>query len=93
MQKTTLQKALEDRLLHARDINSRMSLLTKLLLRVVARRLNRELFAPVILRACERGVINSYQMHELCADFDPTQRGVVGFVTERRPEADRRLVA
>jgi hypothetical protein len=29
-------------------------------------------------------VINSYQLHELAAEFDPTQYGVVGLVNGRQ---------
>jgi hypothetical protein len=72
------------RLDHSRDIATRMPRVTRFLLWLFARRLNRDVFYPVVARAHERGVINSYQLHEVLADFDPTQRGAVGFVTERR---------
>lgn len=52
-------------------------LLTRLVVRLFARRFNR-VASRIILRAYERGVINSQQMHVLCAQFDPTQAGVVG---------------
>lgn len=52
-------------------------LLTRLLFRLHGRRFNR-VASRVVLRAYERGVINSAQMHLLCSQFDPTQNGVVG---------------
>jgi len=49
----------------------------RVLLRVVRRQVNR-VASRIVLRAYERGVINSHQMHHLCAQFDPTQNGVMG---------------
>lgn len=62
----------------SKDIQGRMSWFTALLLRLFARRLNRDLFFPVLGRAHERGIITSRQLHSLHSQFDPTQRGVVG---------------
>lgn len=64
--------------LDAQDLQRRVSWFTWVLLLFFARRLNRELFSPVLNRARERGVITSRQLHELHHQFDPTQRGVVG---------------
>jgi hypothetical protein len=75
---------MNDRMFHGRDIARRMPMLTRVVLLLFARRLNRDVFYPVLARAKERGVIDSRQWHELHADFDPTQRGAVGLVTERR---------
>lgn len=47
------------------------------------RRIN-ALVARVLCRAHERGLINSYQLHTLLAQFDPTQRGIVGMINGRR---------
>lgn len=79
---STLQKLLEDRVVHSRDFAKHISWLTRLLLRVFARRLNREVFNPIIARAHERGIINSHQLHELLVDFDPTQQGAVGLAIQ-----------
>jgi hypothetical protein len=62
----------------ARDLVERMPWLTRLVLRCFGRRLNRDLFSPVLNRAYERRVISSQQLHELHRHFDPTQRGTVG---------------
>ena len=56
--------------------------LTRLVVKLFARRFNR-IASSVLCRAYERGVINSHQMHALAAQFDPTQRGVVGLLSER----------
>lgn len=50
----------------------------RLLIRVFGREFNRRVAYRIIARACERGKINSHQMHLLLAQFDPTQNGVVG---------------
>jgi len=68
----------EDR--DAVDLKNRMRPLTRVVLRVFGRRLNRDLFYPVLGRAYERGVINSHQLHALHHHFDPTQSGAVGQV-------------
>lgn len=52
-------------------------LVTRIVWRLFARRLNVFVYR-IIARAYERGKINSTQMHLLLAQFDPTQRGVVG---------------
>lgn len=72
-----------DRVLHARDIARKASWFTRALVWMFGRRLNRELMAPVILRAYERGRLNSVQQHELCADFDVSQPGAAGFMVGR----------
>lgn len=79
-----LSEAVMERGIHSRDLAARMPWHVRLVLRVCARALNRYVLAPVVLRARERGVIDSYQAHEILADFDPTQKGAVGLVTERR---------
>lgn len=67
----------------ASDIVDKMPMFTQILLWVFGRRLNSGLFSPVILRAHERGLINSNQMHSLLAQFDPTQhKGVVGMIAK-----------
>lgn len=83
-EQSRLWHLLTERQRHAQDIVARMPLFTRVLLRIFARRLNRDVFFPIVARAHERGVIQSYQLHEILADFDPTQKSVVGFVTERR---------
>ena len=50
---------------------------TRLVVRLFRRRFN-AVANRILLRAYERGVINSKQMHFLAAQFDPTQDGVVG---------------
>jgi len=47
--------------------------MTKLILRITHRIWNRRISA-LLCRACDRGTINSYQLHELAAMFDPTQK-------------------
>jgi len=56
---------------------------TRFLLRLFARRLNRDVFYRVLARGYERGVINSAQLHTLHSQFDPTQNGLVGLITDR----------
>lgn len=66
--------------LDGKDIRNRMRPMTRLILRLFRRRLNADLLSPVILRAYERGLINSHQMHALAHHFDPTQKGTIGLV-------------
>lgn len=61
-----------------KDMQRGVSWLTGLLLRLFARRLNREVFYPVLARAHERRIITSRELHSLHSQFDPTQRGLVG---------------
>lgn len=72
---------------HSIDLAARCSFGTRVLLCMFGRRLNREVFSPVVNRAYQRGVINSKAMHDLCADFDPTQPGTVGLASGYRPLA------
>lgn len=62
----------------AKDIVRRMSLITRWLLWLFRRRLNRELFSPLLNRAYERRVISSEQLHALHHHCDWTQNGVMG---------------
>jgi hypothetical protein len=64
--------------LHTRDLVHRIPLFTRLILRLFRRRLNRDVFYPVLGRAYETGAIDWRQLHELHHHFDPTQHGVVG---------------
>lgn len=45
----------------------------KLILRMTHRLWNARISA-LLCRACDRGTINSHQLHELAAMFDPTQK-------------------
>ena len=56
------------------------SRMTRWIIRLFGRRLNREIFSRVCNRAYERGVINSHQLHEIHHQFDPTQDGLIGFL-------------
>lgn len=67
----------------ALDITRRMPLFTRILLWFFGRRLNRDLFSPVLCRAHERQEISSRQLHALAHHFDPTQRGTVGVARDR----------
>ena len=55
----------------------------KLLIRLFGRLINR-FASSVILRAYERGVINSHQLHSILKMFDPTQDGAVGLIVKGR---------
>ncbi len=66
--------------LDATDLVQRMPMLTRVLLKVFRRRLNRDLFSPLLCRAYERSEITSHQLHALHHHFDPTQTGVIGKV-------------
>jgi hypothetical protein len=74
-----------ERLAHSQDLASRVPLLTRLVIKCFARRLNADLIAPVILRAHSRGRIDSTRLHEILAEFDPSQAGTVGYVVRGRP--------
>lgn len=56
--------------------------LTRLLFKVFASRINR-VASMILCRAYERNIIGSHQLHVLAAQFDPTQRGCVGLLSER----------
>lgn len=64
--------------LDVRDLVERTPLMTRILVRVFRRRLNRDVFSPLVNRAYERGVISSHQLHVIHHQMDPTQRGFVG---------------
>lgn len=48
-------------------------LLSKLILKATHRLWNKRI-SILLCRACERNKINSHQLHELTAMFDPTQK-------------------
>lgn len=89
----------KDAILHSKDLASRLPFLSWLLIYLFGRRLNRDLLAPVILRARERGVLDYAQCVDLLSEFDPTQAGAIGFVVgaeaikrwRDRTSADARL--
>jgi hypothetical protein len=45
----------------------------QLILKITHRMWNREI-SRILCRAYEKQIINSYQLHELLAKFDPTQK-------------------
>jgi hypothetical protein len=51
-------------------------MLTNLILRLTHRLWNRQI-SRILSRAYEERIINSKQMHDLAAAFDPTQRHIV----------------
>lgn len=72
---------------------------TKLILKLTHRLWNRQI-SRILCRAQSDGLINNYQLHELAAAFDPTQRHKVygnheakGFNTPRHVSAHERCVA
>lgn len=75
--------------LDATDIPAKMPRVTRIVLRLFGRRLNRDVFAPLLGRAHERQEISSRQLHVLAAQFDPTQGGVMGIATGRYPRRAR----
>jgi sterol desaturase/sphingolipid hydroxylase (fatty acid hydroxylase superfamily) len=52
--------------------------LTRMLMRVFRRRLNRDVLSRLMNRCYERGVINSHQLHAIHHHMDPTQSGYIG---------------
>lgn len=50
---------------------------TRIVVRLSRRQFNRVAYR-IVARAYERGHVSSHQMHFLLAQFDPTQKGVVG---------------
>lgn len=67
---------------HTKDVARRAGFVTRVVLRVFGRRLNREVFSPTLCRLHETGVIDSRVMHATAHHFDPTQRGVVGTIVQ-----------
>jgi hypothetical protein len=70
------------RMIDAAQMASTTPAVTRWIVRLFARRFN-HVASRVFSRAWERGVITSEQMHYLCAQFDPTQSGVVGMLRAR----------
>lgn len=68
---------------HSIDLAGRMPFSTRILLALFGRRLNRDVFSPIVNRAYSRGAINSKALHEIARDFDPTQPGAVGLASGR----------
>lgn len=77
------EQALWDEL-DGRDMADRCSWVTRLILLVFGRRLNRDVFFAVLGRALERGIIHNHQFYILHRQFDPTQKGLVGLIAKRK---------